>query len=264
MKRNTPEHPKTLALMKALSISRLSAIGLLEALWHFTARYAPQGDIGRWSDENIANGVYWDGDPKPMLAGLVSAGWLDECAANRLVVHDWADHMDEATKKALLRKKLKPVRVSRHVRTTADNGGNRRPAVAVAVPLPEPLPEPGPEVSAPLARRTWLTPYAEAWTEAYGGAPVMGKLAKFLRPLDEAHGPGEVLSRWQRYLAETSAEYASASKFSETFGRWAVPVHGALVRAGPQLSAKADTRRLSMTAAITGGLKGDGTLGGTE
>ena len=261
MKRNTPEHPKTLALMKALSISRLAALGLLEALWHFTARYAPQGDIGRWSDDHIANGVYWESDPGAMLAGLVASGWVDECRQNRFVIHDWADHMDEATKKALARKGLKVARVSRHVRTTADNGGKRQPAVAVARALPEPEPEPT-DAALP-ARRTWLTPYAQAWTEAYGGAPIMGKLAKSLRPLDEAHGPGETLTRWLRYLSETPAEYASAAKFSETFGRWAFGnPGGALVRAGPQLTAKADARRQSMAAAIAGGLKGDGTLGG--
>jgi hypothetical protein len=47
MKRGTPEHPKTAHLMAALSIPRPYAVGILELLWHFTARYAPRGDVGR-------------------------------------------------------------------------------------------------------------------------------------------------------------------------------------------------------------------------
>ena len=59
VKRGTLEHPKLRALAKALEIPRPYAVGILESLWHLTARYAPQGDIGRFSDEEIARWVGW-------------------------------------------------------------------------------------------------------------------------------------------------------------------------------------------------------------
>lgn len=121
--------------------------------------------------------------------------------------------------------------------------------------------------SAAKPRRTWLTPYVEAWTEAYGGKPNSGEIASRFRPLEDQHGPGDVLSRWVRYLAETEARFASPTRFASTFGSWAVPIPGtALARAAgaSALSPRAETRRAAMVAAITGGLKGDGTLGGNE
>jgi hypothetical protein len=116
MKRGTPDHPKTLALMQALSIPRPMAVGLLELLWHFTSRYAPQGDIGRWTDDNIAQGLSWDGNSSELLAGFVKSGWIDTHEKHRLVIHDWHDHADEATKKSLARNKLSFVTLSRRRR----------------------------------------------------------------------------------------------------------------------------------------------------
>ena len=160
MKRGTPEHPKTLDLARRLdSRSRFEAIGILEMLWHWTARFAPQGDLGRWTDEQIEAGIGWSG-PGPLIPALVAARWLDADRTHRLIVHDWADHADDATKKALLRKGLG------FVQTTADNGGRspaaidkdggqNPPAVAVpcrAVALPLPEPEPLPPIPPPDVR----------------------------------------------------------------------------------------------------------------
>lgn len=67
---------------------------------------------------------------------------------------------------------------------------------------------------------TWLTPYGQDWTEAYGGEPAWGELATYLRPLDEKHGLAHVRPRWCRYLAETEARFASPARFAKTFGAW--------------------------------------------
>lgn len=110
MKRGTFDHPKMMQIASRLGIPRYAAGGLLEALWHWTGRFAPQGDVGRWANSMIAQGCYWDGDPNELIAALVEAGWLDECQENRLVVHDWDDHADQTTKKALQRRGLACVR----------------------------------------------------------------------------------------------------------------------------------------------------------
>lgn len=84
-------------------------------------------------------------------------------------------------------------------------------------------------------KTTWLTPFADAWREKYGGEMGAGKAVKALTRLIDVHGADEVLRRWVIYIGATAAEYANASKFSETWGRWAA----AIVRTVPAGSSPA-------------------------
>ena len=95
MKRGTPDHPKTRLLAAKLKLKRFQAVGVLESIWHFTAQYAKRGDIGKWSDEEIASAIEWDGDPSELIAALVAARLLDEDPTHRLLVHDWETHADQ-------------------------------------------------------------------------------------------------------------------------------------------------------------------------
>jgi len=106
MKRGTPDHPKVDGLMNALSIARCFAVGILESLWHMTMRYAPTGDIGKFTDKQIAHKLGWDGDPQELIKALVVNGWLVENRKHRLIVHDWHDHADQSTKRYLAKHNL--------------------------------------------------------------------------------------------------------------------------------------------------------------
>jgi hypothetical protein len=142
MKRTAMQHTKLKKLMRKLNLPQWGAVGLLESLWHLTAREALMGDIGKLTDEDIAIAIDWKDEPQVLIDALVDAGWIDRSEMSRLVVHDWEEHADDATKKA----------IERHRKKTAENGGhlstesekNRLP-----LPLPLPLPEPEP-CSAPL------------------------------------------------------------------------------------------------------------------
>lgn len=101
MKRGTIEHPKTAELAAELDIPLLYAAGVLESLWHWTAKYCPRGDIGRYSNRAIASGIHWTGDPDKLAEALVCSKWVDQSDEHRLVVHDWADHCDNYTHDAL-------------------------------------------------------------------------------------------------------------------------------------------------------------------
>ena len=92
MKKGGPSHPKILAVSRLLKIHRLHALGLLEQMFHWAYEYCPGGNIGKWSNDVIALGIYWDGDPDELIATFVSLGWLDECKNNRLMIHDWVEH----------------------------------------------------------------------------------------------------------------------------------------------------------------------------
>lgn len=93
MKRGTHDHPKTRRLASLLGIQRMHAYGMLNALVEFVEQYAVRGDIGRWTDAEIAGACDWtDGDPEAFVAALVESRWLDRDEAHRLVLHDVHDH----------------------------------------------------------------------------------------------------------------------------------------------------------------------------
>src|SRR5689334_24943015 len=106
MKRGTPEHPKTRQLAEELNVPLPYAVGILEMLWHTTAKYAPQGNIGKWDDSFIAERVGWKKKPDVLIRALVSTHWLEEDPEHRLLVHDWHDHADQTVERALVRKGL--------------------------------------------------------------------------------------------------------------------------------------------------------------
>lgn len=65
------------------------AVGVLERLWHATIANAIQGNVGKLSDEDIAEAVGWLGNASCLIDALVESRWLDRCEVHRLVIHDW-------------------------------------------------------------------------------------------------------------------------------------------------------------------------------
>lgn len=113
-------------------------------LFHFTAQYAPEGDIGRYPDKRIAAGMAWHGNPGKLLAALASAGWLDTCAQARWVVHGWSEHADRSVLARLLRQGKTPLQSNHEVtgKVCTESKTLIAPARARASALPEPQPEP--------------------------------------------------------------------------------------------------------------------------
>jgi hypothetical protein len=96
MKREAITHTKMKRICRRLDLPSWQGVGLLESLWQLTARETPRGNIGKLSDEDIALGIDYRGDEKKMLNALVDSGWLDRDSVERLIVHDWAEHADDA------------------------------------------------------------------------------------------------------------------------------------------------------------------------
>lgn len=147
MLRAAPDHPKFANLMSVLKQPKGPTAGWLEMIWHFTGRFTPQGNVGKYPDSAIEAWVGWDGEPGALISALVKTRWVDEDPIHRLLIHDWHQHADKATKNALIRAKLlffmPTVRTpGEHVRTVAT-----KPSSAYRPPEPEPVPEPEPETS---------------------------------------------------------------------------------------------------------------------
>lgn len=93
MKHEAPRLIKFKKLHRRLGFQKQrETVGLLESLWLFCQINAPRGDVGQFDDETIAAELEFDGDPAELVRHLVETGWLDRCAENRLVVHDWNEH----------------------------------------------------------------------------------------------------------------------------------------------------------------------------
>lgn len=106
MKREALNHSKMKRLCRRLGIPRWQAVGLLESIWALAAMETPRGDIGKLSNEDIADAIEYEGDAGQMIDGLVAARWLDPHPEFRLVVHDWFDHADDAVHMKLARARL--------------------------------------------------------------------------------------------------------------------------------------------------------------
>jgi hypothetical protein len=106
MKRGTPDHPKARALGAALGLLRWQVAGLLETLWHFAAGYARRGDVGRHTDQEIADHLEWKGDATALVDALAATRWLDRCACHRVRIHDWPQHADQTVQRTEEVKKL--------------------------------------------------------------------------------------------------------------------------------------------------------------
>jgi len=99
--------PKLKALQSLLQCGFPQTIGLLELLWNFTGQHSPQGNIGKWSDVEIAGACEWDGDPEVFVQALVTSRFLDAHPHHRLVVHDWEEHCPRWVKAVVKKLELK-------------------------------------------------------------------------------------------------------------------------------------------------------------
>ena len=143
MKRGGPRHPKTCDLAERLGIRRAHAVGHLELLFHFAAEFAPEGDVGRFSDKRIAAALDWGGAPGKLVSALVDSGWLDLHPTARLAVHDWGEHADRATLQKLIRAGKTAIQ-SNHKDTEKVCTQSETLCITLGS-LPEPEPEPEPE-----------------------------------------------------------------------------------------------------------------------
>ena len=105
MKQGTTSKLKFKKLRRTLGDPPLyQVIGLLESLWQFTATDAPLGDVGKFSNDDIATAVEWPGDPNELVAALIKTEWLDISDDFRLVVHHWHEHCPDYLRKRVQRR----------------------------------------------------------------------------------------------------------------------------------------------------------------
>jgi hypothetical protein len=186
MKKGTGQHRKTKRLMRLLKVTRCHAVGILNCIWELAAEQTPRGDIGAYTDEELADELDWQGDPHALVSALEDAGWIDKHAEYRYVIHDWSEHCEDTVHRKVARagqvfadgstpntsrltkeekSRLEGAQQAHDVRTPgARNAHDRRTTGAhgaeksarrapLPEPEPKPLPEPEPEPPARLPAR---------------------------------------------------------------------------------------------------------------
>ena len=78
------QHPKTKRLARKLGCSMPAAVGHMQYLWWWALDYAPDGDLARFDDEDIADACQWEGEASMFVGALAEAGFLDGRA-----IHDF-------------------------------------------------------------------------------------------------------------------------------------------------------------------------------
>ncbi len=92
MKAGTHNHLKMKRLKRLLQVPLYRAVGILEMLWLLCVDCCDEGNIGKFTDEEIADYLEWDGDACELVRALANSGWLDANTEQRYVVHDWLEH----------------------------------------------------------------------------------------------------------------------------------------------------------------------------
>lgn len=83
-----PFEPKTLDLAEAMGWQPYSTVGRLLKFWGWCLRFAPDGDLSRFTHGRIAQAMDLPTvDGRRLVEALVKSGWLDDKPYLRL--HDW-------------------------------------------------------------------------------------------------------------------------------------------------------------------------------
>lgn len=95
----TTQKLKFQKLKHRLRLKFYEVVGLLEAVWLTTYANAPDGDIGRLTNEEIAAALEWSGNADELVQALIDARWLDEAPMPyRLLIHEWATYCSASHK----------------------------------------------------------------------------------------------------------------------------------------------------------------------
>lgn len=123
MKTGTLGHVKTRRLKRLLGCPLYQAAGVLECIWHLAAECADEGNVGKYSNEELADYLEWDGDANKLVDSLVAAGFLDIDDQHRLVVHDWADHAPQYIRERIKKRGYRERKQRTYDEKTGDTPG---------------------------------------------------------------------------------------------------------------------------------------------
>ena len=104
-----PSHRKIMRLRRLLKIEAPQAVGHMVALWCWALDNAPNGNLGDFSVDEVAEAAMWKKDPDRLWHALIESGFVDE--DNYL--HDWDDYAGRLMEQREYRKEQNRIRKQR-------------------------------------------------------------------------------------------------------------------------------------------------------
>jgi hypothetical protein len=189
-----PADPSVVNLATLLGESPLISFARWVRVYLGAALSAPDGNISNTPDSQLDFTGGWIGEP----GGFARAFRASCCDADGVLLR-WKDYGPPKPRP----RKAKPVEEAPEV---------------IAEPTPPATVETD-EPKAPVV--TWITPYFDAWAEAYGGDMPIGKNLVTLQKLEEKYGRAAVIERWRFMLSQKKAEFAGAYLLDQAWSQWA-------------------------------------------
>lgn len=163
---------------------------------------SPDGDISNIPDATLDLTGGWIGEP-----GRFARAFRVACCDADGVLLRWKEYGPPKPRP----RKARPVEGSPELKR----------AYAALLPKAEPTPPATVETDEPKAPVvTWLTPYFDAWAEAYGGEMPIAKNVHTLQKLEEKYGREAVIERWRFMLSQKRAEFASAHLLAQAWSQY--------------------------------------------
>ncbi len=86
-------HYKTKRLARELKVTVAAAVGHLHFLWWWAIDFAPDGDLSKFDDHEIADAIGYEGkDHSKAKTALIAAGFLDNTNEGTVTIHDWQEY----------------------------------------------------------------------------------------------------------------------------------------------------------------------------
>ncbi|MCA1781891.1 MAG: hypothetical protein LC679_06865 [Intrasporangiaceae bacterium] len=88
------DHPKVKRAARKAGVPVVQMFGHLHALWWWALDHAPDGDVSRFDDEDIADAAMWEGDPSTLVKALIECGPGDTHGflEDGGLLHDWDEY----------------------------------------------------------------------------------------------------------------------------------------------------------------------------
>lgn len=101
------DHPKTLNLNSLLGDEH--SLYYLVRLWAWTCKFAENGDLTKFSDDQIEQACGWRGEKSKLVSSFVQAGFIDK-TEEKMRVHDWFKENTRHLKDKVRKRRVRSVR----------------------------------------------------------------------------------------------------------------------------------------------------------
>jgi len=116
-------HPKIKKAARLADINEFEMIGRIHCLWWWALDYAPDGEVTKYSSDDIESAVDWNGTPGSFYNALLQCGFNGHCGLledidGSIFIHDWQEYGGRLLERREINKERMRVKRASHVQST--------------------------------------------------------------------------------------------------------------------------------------------------